>query len=49
MILYNIMWRSVYGIEEVDQTDNLKDAKYLIKEYQTAFKEGHVFIKRGRV
>jgi len=40
------MWRSVYGLEEIDQTNNLNDAKHLIKEYQVAFKEGHVFYKR---
>lgn len=43
--VFNIVWRSKYGVEVVDRAPTRKEALYLIKEYQTAFNEGHVYIK----
>ena len=43
--VFNIVWRSNYGVEIVDSANTRKEAQYLIKEYRTAFNEGHVFIK----
>jgi len=47
--IFNIVWRSCYGVEVVDYADTRKEAEYLIKEYQTAFNDGHVFIKRDLI
>lgn len=44
---YRIMWRSEYGLEEVDTADTLEDARYLVNEYQLAFGIGHVFYRRS--
>lgn len=43
--VFNIVWRSVYGVEVVDHAPTRKEAEYLVKEYKTAFNDGHVFIK----
>ena len=43
--VFNIVWRSKYGVEVVDSVNTRKEAQYLIKEYKTAFNEGHVYVK----
>ena len=47
--VFNIVWRSVYGSETIDFAYSRAEAEHLIKEYQVAFNEGHVFIKRDLV
>ena len=43
---YKIIWSNPYnGSEEVDETDTLHDAKYLVNEYSLAFCEGRVYYK----
>ena len=34
---YNIIGKSRYGTEVIDTASDLKEVKYLIKEYQIAF------------
>ena len=44
---YKIMWENPYnGREEVDETDTLEDARYLVDEYSLAFVEGRVYYKK---
>ena len=38
--MYYINWKSECGIETVDETKTLKDAKYLVEEYNMAFGGG---------
>ncbi len=37
---FYINFKSKYGFETVDETDNRKDAKYLVGEYNLAFGGG---------
>tara|TARA_Y100000310_G_scaffold246114_1_gene251243 strand:+ start:36 stop:176 length:141 start_codon:yes stop_codon:yes gene_type:complete len=41
--MFKIMWKSEYGTEEIDETESIKDANSLVKEYQMAFKIGTVY------
>lgn len=45
---YKIIWANPYnGKEEVDETDTLQDAKYLVNEYSLAFGEGRVYYRKS--
>ena len=41
-----IVWTSQYGREEIDTADTRREAEFLRREYQTAFHEGAVSIRR---
>tara|TARA_R100000664_G_C2643478_1_gene67384 strand:- start:125 stop:283 length:159 start_codon:yes stop_codon:yes gene_type:complete len=47
--VFNIVWRSNYGVEVVDSADTRKEAEYLIKEYKTACNIGQYYIKRDLI
>ncbi len=35
--MYKIIAKSKYGTEEIDSTNNRKDAEYLVREYRMAY------------
>jgi len=35
--MYKIIAKSKYGTEEIDSTNNRKNAEYLVKEYSMAY------------
>lgn len=40
---------SSYGTEQIDETNTLKEARYLVREYRLAFGSGFtIYIKKGR-
>ncbi len=43
---YELVWTSRYGTEVIDETDSKTDAEYLRAEYQMAYGEGTVRIRR---
>jgi hypothetical protein len=43
---YEIVWRSQYGIEVVDEADDRETAEYLRGEYQLAYHEGSITIRK---
>lgn len=45
---YALIWHSQYGSEEVDSFDTRTEAKAMQAEYQMAFGEGYIEIKRRR-
>ncbi len=45
---YEIVWRSQYGVEVVDEAEDRKTAEYLRTEYQLAYHEGTVSIRKAR-
>jgi hypothetical protein len=47
-VTYELVWRSQYGTEVIDEAGDLKTAKYLRGEYQLAYGEGVVSIRKVR-
>ena len=45
---YELVWKSQYGVEVVDEADDRKTAEYLRAEYQLAYREGSVTIRKKR-
>ncbi|MBT8460255.1 MAG: hypothetical protein KJN60_11340 [Boseongicola sp.] len=45
---YEIVWRSQYGVEVVDEAEDRKTAEYLRGEYQLVYREGSVTIRKVR-
>ena len=43
---YALIWRSQYGVEEVDCFDTKEEARKMAVEYRMAYGEGSVVIKR---
>lgn len=47
--MYKIMAVSSYGTEQIDEADTLKEARYLVGQYRSAFGSGfRIYIKKGR-
>ena len=44
--MFEVVWKSRYGVEVVDEAETRKDAEYLKREYQMAFREGRVFVRQ---
>ena len=45
---YTLIWHSQYGKEEIDAFDTREEAKKMKVEYQMAYGEGYIEIKRRR-
>jgi hypothetical protein len=45
---YELVWRSQYGVEVVDEAEDKKTAEYLRHEYQLAYQEGSVTIRKAK-
>mgnify|MGYP001200098099 CR=1 FL=1 len=45
---YTLIWHSKYGVEEIDSFDTREEAKKMKVEYQMAYGEGYIEIKRRR-
>ncbi len=45
---FALIWHSQYGKEEIDSFDTISEATQMRNEYQMAFGEGHITIKRVR-
>ena len=47
--MYKIIAVSQYGVEQIDETDTLKDARYMRLMYSQAFGTAFtIYIKKGR-
>jgi len=44
--MYALIWHSKYGKEEIDETEDLKNAEYLKNEYTLAYGQGYIEIKK---
>ena len=44
--VWQLVWFSQYGTEEIDEFDTLKEAREMKAEYLTAYGEGTIKIKR---
>lgn len=44
--MFEVVWESRFGTEVVDEAETKREAEYLKREYQMAFREGRVFIRQ---